>query len=110
MSILRNIRLSELIAQTPEQYVQIAAGLANDLPRLSELRRTLRGRMQESVLMDAPRSAQYRSGLSGDVGELVKGVWAEIEIPRRCLNYQAIAIFCGAQAPSGGIHSPIPAE
>ena len=28
---------------TPQQYVQIATSLANDLPRLAELRRTLRG-------------------------------------------------------------------
>jgi sugar/nucleoside kinase (ribokinase family) len=31
---------------------------ANDLPRLAELRRTLRTRMETSVLMDAPRFAR----------------------------------------------------
>ena len=50
--------MPELIARTPEQYVQIAADLAGDLPRLAELRRTLRGRMQASPLMDAPRFAR----------------------------------------------------
>jgi predicted O-linked N-acetylglucosamine transferase (SPINDLY family) len=50
--------LPELIAQTPEQYVQIAADLAGDLPRLAEMRRTLRARMQTSPLMDAPRFAR----------------------------------------------------
>jgi predicted O-linked N-acetylglucosamine transferase (SPINDLY family) len=58
VSILANIGASELIANTPQQYVQIATGLASDLPRLAELRRTLRARMQASPLMDAPRFAR----------------------------------------------------
>jgi predicted O-linked N-acetylglucosamine transferase (SPINDLY family) len=57
-SILSNVGLPELIAQTPQQYVQIAADLAGNLPRLAELRRTLRARMQASPLMDAPRFAR----------------------------------------------------
>jgi predicted O-linked N-acetylglucosamine transferase (SPINDLY family) len=57
-SILSNVGVAELVARTPQQYVQIAADLAGDLPRLSELRRTLRGRMQASPLMDAPRFAR----------------------------------------------------
>jgi predicted O-linked N-acetylglucosamine transferase (SPINDLY family) len=57
-SILANIGLPELIARSPEQYVQIATGLAGDLPRLAEMRRTLRGRMQGSPLMDVPRFAR----------------------------------------------------
>jgi predicted O-linked N-acetylglucosamine transferase (SPINDLY family) len=57
-SILANVGLPELIARTPEQYVQIAANLAGDLPRLGELRRALRPRMQASPLMDAPRFAR----------------------------------------------------
>jgi predicted O-linked N-acetylglucosamine transferase (SPINDLY family) len=57
-SILANIGQPELIAQTPEQYVRIATDLAGNLPRLSELRRTLRPRMQASPLMDAPRFAR----------------------------------------------------
>jgi predicted O-linked N-acetylglucosamine transferase (SPINDLY family) len=62
VSILANVNLPELIAQTPEQYVQIATDLAGDLPRLAELRRTLRGRMQGSALMDAPRFARNIEG------------------------------------------------
>jgi len=57
VGILSNIGVPELIARTPQQYVQIATDLARDLPRLAELRRTLRGRMQASVLMNAPRFA-----------------------------------------------------
>jgi len=58
VSILANVGLPELIAQTPDEYVQIAAELAGDLPRLAELRRTLRARMEVSPLMDAPRFAR----------------------------------------------------
>jgi protein O-GlcNAc transferase len=57
-SILANIGLPELIAQTPEQYVKIAVALAGDLPRLAELRGSLRQRMRASPLMDAPRFAR----------------------------------------------------
>jgi protein O-GlcNAc transferase len=58
LSQLTNLGLRELIARTPQEYVGIAAGLASDLPRLSELRRTLRQRMQASPLMDAARFAR----------------------------------------------------
>jgi protein O-GlcNAc transferase len=58
VSILSNIGLPELVARTPRQYVEIAAGLAGDLPRLAELRRTLRQRMESSPLMDARRFAR----------------------------------------------------
>ena len=58
LSQLTNLGLPELIAQTPQQYVQIATDLAGDLPRLAEMRRTLRARMQASPLMDAPRFAR----------------------------------------------------
>jgi protein O-GlcNAc transferase len=57
-SVLHNIGLPELVAQTPQEYIRIATGLASDLPRLAELRRTLRPRMQASPLMDAPRFAR----------------------------------------------------
>ncbi len=57
-SILSNVGVPELIAHTPQEYVQIATNLSKDLPRLAELRRTLRSRMQASPLMDAPRFAR----------------------------------------------------
>jgi protein O-GlcNAc transferase len=57
-SQLCNLGLKELAAETPEQYVQIAGQLANDCSCLSELRKTLRQRMQTSPLMDAPRFAR----------------------------------------------------
>lgn len=58
VSILANLDLRELVAETPELYVQIAAGLATDLPRLAELRGGLRSRILASPLMDAPRFAR----------------------------------------------------
>jgi predicted O-linked N-acetylglucosamine transferase (SPINDLY family) len=49
-SVLMNLDLSELCARTPSDYVAAAAALANDRPRLNELRRTLRPRMVASHL------------------------------------------------------------
>jgi predicted O-linked N-acetylglucosamine transferase (SPINDLY family) len=57
VSILSNLGLPELIAQTPEQYLRIAADLAADRPRLAELRAGLRPRMQSSALMDGKQFA-----------------------------------------------------
>ncbi len=52
-SILSNVDLPELIADSPEDYVQMAAALAGDLPRLNGLRSGLRERMEHSPLRDA---------------------------------------------------------
>ncbi len=49
-SVLMNLDLPELCADTPEGYIRAAAALANDRPRLNELRRTLRPRMSASHL------------------------------------------------------------
>jgi len=57
-SVLTNLGLPELIARTPDEYVKIASELAADLPRLAELRFTLRERMRASPLTDAPRFAR----------------------------------------------------
>ncbi len=57
VSQLTNLGIPELIAHTPEQYVLIATDLAGDLPRLAELRRTLRARMEASPLMNGERFA-----------------------------------------------------
>jgi predicted O-linked N-acetylglucosamine transferase (SPINDLY family) len=58
VSLLSNLGLSELIADSPETYVRLATDLASDRARLSDLRSTLRQRMQQSPLMDAPRFAR----------------------------------------------------
>ena len=59
VSHLTNVGLGELVAQTPEQYMQIAIALAGDLERLSGLRATLRQRLLRSPLCDAPRYAAH---------------------------------------------------
>jgi len=58
-SPLHTVGLSEWVAQSEEAYIRIAAEQAADLPRLTELRATLRARMQASPLMDAPRFARH---------------------------------------------------
>ncbi len=54
-SQLSNLDLTELAALSEREFIEIAANLANDLPRLSHLRRSLRSRMEASPLTDADR-------------------------------------------------------
>lgn len=51
-SILSNVELSDLIAHSVEEYVDIAVRLANDLDRLAGLKAVLRERMLASPLCD----------------------------------------------------------
>ena len=64
-SLLSNVGLPELAASSDDDYVRIAAELAHDIPRLTELRATLRERMKASPLLNAARftrnlEAEYR--------------------------------------------------
>ena len=68
VSILSNAGLPEMIARSPEQYLQIAVDLATDLRRLAELRSTLRQRMERSELMDAPKFAR-------NIEEVYRQIW-----------------------------------
>jgi protein O-GlcNAc transferase len=61
-SQLSNLGLTELAATTAEEFVRIASAVARDLPRLAELRSSLRARMRASSLMDAPRFARAIEG------------------------------------------------
>lgn len=66
VSLLSSVGLRELVAYSKKDYVAKAAALACDLPRLSTLQSSLRQRMQQSPLMNAPRFARnveaaYRS-------------------------------------------------
>jgi predicted O-linked N-acetylglucosamine transferase (SPINDLY family) len=60
--ILENVGLSELVATTADDYVEIAVALANDHGRLKRLRANLRERMIESPLLDGPRMARSLEG------------------------------------------------
>jgi predicted O-linked N-acetylglucosamine transferase (SPINDLY family) len=55
VSILNNLGLECLIADTADEYVHIAATLAHDGQRLNELRTGMRSRMAASPLVDAKR-------------------------------------------------------
>jgi predicted O-linked N-acetylglucosamine transferase (SPINDLY family) len=66
LSLLSAVGLAEFAVSSEEDYVRVAVELAANLPRLAELRTTLRPRMQASPLMDAPSfagnvEAAYRS-------------------------------------------------
>ena len=70
VSLLSNVGLEQLIAQTPEQYVQIAADLAKDLAALSVLRSALRSRLAASPLLDG-------SGLAREVEAAYRVMWKQ---------------------------------
>jgi predicted O-linked N-acetylglucosamine transferase (SPINDLY family) len=67
-SILNNLGLRELVAQTQDEYEKIAIGLAKDLKRLSTLRRDLRQKIKSSPLMDAAAFAK-------DVEQAYRQIW-----------------------------------
>ena len=52
-SVLTNVGLADLIAQTPEELVAISGELAANTDRLRQLRRDLRAMMKSSPLCDA---------------------------------------------------------
>ncbi len=57
-SLLANVGLPELAADSVEGYIETALLLARDRPRLAALHAGLRGRMGQSVLLDGPRMAR----------------------------------------------------
>ena len=54
-SILKSLSMPELIAQSPDDYVELNVRLAQDHKWRKELRSTLRARLTGSPLMDTPR-------------------------------------------------------
>jgi predicted O-linked N-acetylglucosamine transferase (SPINDLY family) len=67
-TILANAGLPELVAESDEQYLGIAAALAADRPRLRALQRGLRDRMRAAPLMDAP-------GFMRDLERAYRAAW-----------------------------------
>ena len=59
VSILHAVGLPELIADGPDDYVSIASRLAADGDRLTELRATLRDRIEGSPLRDTEAHARH---------------------------------------------------
>ena len=63
LSILTQVGLPELATFSEDAYLAAALGLAADLPRLAELRATLRERFLACPLTDAPRFAGHLEAL-----------------------------------------------
>lgn len=70
VSLLTNAHLPELVAQTPLDYVRIAAGLASDPATLRALRRNLRTMLRHAPLTDA-------AGYVHDVEDVYRSIWAK---------------------------------
>jgi len=69
-SLLSNLGMRELAAESPEAFVQIAVELSQDLPRLEAWRAGLRGRMELSPLMDGGRFAR-------DMEAIFRQIWRQ---------------------------------
>lgn len=67
-SLLTQCGLPELIAEDEGRYRAAAVSLARDMPRLALLRRSLRGRLQASPLLD-------HQGFARAVEEAYRGMW-----------------------------------
>jgi predicted O-linked N-acetylglucosamine transferase (SPINDLY family) len=66
MSLLNTVGLPQWVAHNPDEFVGKAVGFAADLVQLSSIRASLRERMRQTPLTDAPRFARnmeaaYRS-------------------------------------------------
>ncbi len=70
LSYLANVGLTETVAGDFDEYVEIAVGLAGDLPRLAAMRAGLRGRMAALPLCDGKRFA-------ANFAEILREVWRE---------------------------------
>lgn len=57
-SIMTALGMPELIAQTPQEYEQIAISLASDPARLTDIRNSLREKLLGSSLSDGPKFAR----------------------------------------------------
>jgi predicted O-linked N-acetylglucosamine transferase (SPINDLY family) len=69
-SILGTVGLSDLVAESEDRYVEIAARLASDRPRLRQLQGGLRDRLRASPLLDA-------AGFMRDLEAAYRTVWRD---------------------------------
>jgi protein O-GlcNAc transferase len=70
LSHLSNVGFTETIARSLDDYVNLAVGLASDLPRLAMLRSKLRQRMACSPLCDGKLFAH-------DLMRILRGIWRQ---------------------------------
>ena len=70
LSLLENVGLGELAAQTPPEYIEKAAALASDRELLTALHRNLRPMMQRSPVMDG-------RGYVREVEAMYEKIWKE---------------------------------
>jgi protein O-GlcNAc transferase len=70
LSILSAAGMQDFAAATPEEYIRIAVNLAENLPRLAELRTGLRAQVARSPLMD---DAKFTRNLE----KIYREVWTE---------------------------------
>jgi predicted O-linked N-acetylglucosamine transferase (SPINDLY family) len=68
-SMLRALHLDDLVADTPDTYVALAAGLAADRDTLADLRAGLRARILHSPIVNGPLRARQ-------VERVYRAVWA----------------------------------
>jgi len=84
-----------LVAETPEQYIDIAARLADDLPRLKTLRRTLR---EMSIVNGLADSQQFARNLERAYTEMLGQVERQ--------GYQLACHACGSGLGRGRMSPP----
>lgn len=76
VSLLNAVGLNELVATTPEEYVETAARLASDSDRLAQLRPEMRSRMLASPLMD-------KAALAQAMDDAFRQMWKEYSTSRK---------------------------
>ncbi|MES2949207.1 MAG: tetratricopeptide repeat protein [Pseudomonadota bacterium] len=84
-SILSRMELSELVAESPNEYVEIAVALAKDLGKLAELRASLRERMGAAGLLDGQALAQQAEATYRKVWQ----TWCKGQDNARTLSLEA---------------------
>jgi len=97
-SLLTQIGLTDLIANSVEEYLEIALTLARNPGHLDELRRTLRPRMAASSLCDGRAFARKIEAAFRTMWQ----VWCEAPISAMTLT----RIGAGASAPASNCAAP----
>ncbi|MDO8310707.1 MAG: methyltransferase domain-containing protein, partial [Sideroxyarcus sp.] len=90
VSLLNNVGLSELIAETQDDYLRIATELATDPVRLQNLRASMRARMLASRLLD-------RQAMGVSLGSAFREMWQ-----RYCSGFPAALPIQGGEPDQQG--------